>query len=476
MDKYLKYKNKYLALKNKYIQQGGSNEYRVYINKKLYDTIIFYQNITLEDDKLKETLLENIDCTKYNIINKLNEDGITVTVDKENNINIDNPNKPTIQFKRGDLHKMDLYLEQELNLKQELNGGGVDANIEAMNISVNKYLVNQEKTIGFEFIGNNKPWFSKPYFAKGGLTAIFKIRNAINYDTTKYILRVIDKNESSDIDNFICKYTQDKELFGKNMIKIYYYGTLYNRDRDSVAYYVITKEYCDNTKMLELDEPRKINLVIQILDFIELLYSHNFVYRDLKFENIGYEELENGSLIFIVLDYDMITLVHTNTFIDTRNHGIVWRYNKNSGILLWNTYVYGSLPPIYLFNYMNNILISKERKIKQDFKDMLNKFACIGIAYIIAQLFNPSSFYGKILFKSFIGFLILSVNEFNNLESSKTIWTLKSMYMYKQIKSVNSLDPREQKIFNLLLKLSDFNYKDVPTTEQTKCLFLQCFN
>ena len=231
MDKYLKYKNKYLALKNKYIQQGGSNEYRVYINKKLYDTIIFYQNITLEDDKLKETLLENIDCTKYNIINKLNEDGITVTVDKENNINIYNPNEPTIQL-RGDLHKMDLYLEQELN------GGGADDIISAMNINVNKYLVNQEKTIGFKII-------DQVVYTGNHQFVIFNIKSAIHYDITSYIILVF--NIEYNIDNFICNYiknvakeTEYPHLREKN----YYYGTLYTSGGENkLSYAIIPQSY-----------------------------------------------------------------------------------------------------------------------------------------------------------------------------------------------------------------------------------------
>lgn len=70
--KYLLYKNKYIALKNKYIQKGGetidiAKTYSIIVDGTDYSNIKFYQPFSYNDN-LKASLIENLDCTNYNII------------------------------------------------------------------------------------------------------------------------------------------------------------------------------------------------------------------------------------------------------------------------------------------------------------------------------------------------------------------------------------------------------------------------
>jgi hypothetical protein len=70
------FRKKYLTLKNKYIQQGGyniesDNEYIININGVEYSFIVYDSFTFKNDNELKQKLLENLDCTYYNIINIL---------------------------------------------------------------------------------------------------------------------------------------------------------------------------------------------------------------------------------------------------------------------------------------------------------------------------------------------------------------------------------------------------------------------
>ena len=209
--------------------------------------------------------------------------------------------------------KVDLQLSKILPDFQ--SGGDPTDIVNNMNINEYKYLINNEQKLAFQF-NDNKTRIkiddhNRYYFAMGGLTAVFKIKKI--GDDKQLILRVMD---DKDLENtFIKKYKEDYDLYGDNMIKIFFWGEIYNEAK-KIGSYVITQLYCNENDIMKLDEESKIELVKQLLEFNKKLNDNNYVYRDLKLENIGFERIGGNKNKFIVLDYDTVTLVKKDRFDD----------------------------------------------------------------------------------------------------------------------------------------------------------------
>lgn len=60
-----------------------------------------------------------------------------------------------------------------------------------------------------------------------------------------------------------------------------------------------------------LPEPRAIPVIVQILKGVEFLHSHNILHRDLKVDNILYEELKDGTIRIAIADFGFAILTNT---------------------------------------------------------------------------------------------------------------------------------------------------------------------
>ena len=356
-------------------------------------------------------------------------------------------------------------------------GGDVNSNINNMDIGVNKYLRSEDKTVMFKFEveGNLKTTEqSKHYFASGSGTAVFKMGKTDPTDRTKYILRVIDSTQIYDINKFIDKYMADKINFGNNMIEIYYYGIII-KPGAIIAPYVITKEYGNDTSIIQLSLPLKISLVTQMLDFIILLGTKNYVYRDLKFPNIGYELLDSGDIKFIVLDYDMITLVPLDTFKMT-GYGYPYWQNlsyQNNNVHLFSRLPYGTYPPVYLLNTVINQNLEDFKGSLEVFKVSLAKMASVGIANVLNNIFVDDAQiqhnYNQLFYTLAHVF-------------DRTVEKTNFNYWYTQCYQNYSKEDLENKesgrtyMLKLILALCNHVDSTVPTTENIKQYFLLCFN
>lgn len=75
-----------MSNKNQYIQSGGSEIdiskiYTIIINQTKYPNISFYQSF-IYDNNLKDMLLENLDCSNYNIINELIKNNKNIRIEE----------------------------------------------------------------------------------------------------------------------------------------------------------------------------------------------------------------------------------------------------------------------------------------------------------------------------------------------------------------------------------------------------------
>lgn len=94
-----------------------------------------------------------------------------------------------------------------------------------------------------------------------------------------------------------------------------FYGTI--KESNDLVIEFINGNTLDNIKSLHLDEKVKINFILELILVFEYLQSKNFVYRDLKQNNIIIDE----NKIAVLIDYDrMIKYSNSNDIISNENY------------------------------------------------------------------------------------------------------------------------------------------------------------
>lgn len=287
--------------------------------------------------------------------------------------------------------KVDLYLKEQssCNLYSTNVGGDPAKLIKIVNNKKYKYLegtyssqsvgtklIGQTNNICFEFddgVNGREDIRGSRYLGKGGLTSVFGLKYLTNnfmpeLASKKLILRAMDLYEAKDMDKWITKYNENKRLFGSNMIDIYMYGDLYSSANRFICSYVITRFYQDHTAISNLDYTQLVNYFKSVLEFFVKLEDLGYFYRDLKFTNIGMDNV-NGTNIFVVLDYDDITIINKddNFFREFNFQGC---YTK---------YCAGTLIPYFI--------IKDYLELNPQWINKFNKVHVIGLVDIIINLF-----------------------------------------------------------------------------------------
>lgn len=235
-------------------------------------------------------------------------------------------------------------------------GGDPTTNLEKMRTNTNNYVTFKDKKIAWIFDEHNtKTMFDSKYLGSGTYTAVFSLKLVKNETTfkqlntnTRYILRVVDDTEA-EIDNFIKIWQNDKQKYPKNIIDIFYHGSLI-LNNTAIARYVMTKHYNDDKEILKLNVFQRQIFMCNMLRFLSLMKQNNIFYRDFKWWNIGFDN--TNDLNFIVLDYDSKTLLpYDDPFIVEHcintakmpiNENNMYRYNHNS------TYCNGTYLPYFM--------------------------------------------------------------------------------------------------------------------------------
>jgi hypothetical protein len=229
----------------------------------------------------------------------------------------------------------------------------------------------------------------------GTNTVLYKIQpvselpHEFNKYSDKLLIRIYD--DSAEQINLLMNenYIEHKKRFPKNIIDIYYYGNIQinNDGNTSNVYYSITREYnIIANNFLDRSFDQSLDILKSLLTFLNELYKSNICYRDMKTENIGYDEYNNC----VIIDYDSITLLGVKDVYDLCN-------SENL------KFVYGTYVPKYETREIDLIssFATEIRKLdgksirKLDGKSVrelcgINKMYTISLSEIIVSLFFKS--------------------------------------------------------------------------------------
>ncbi len=262
---------------------------------------------------------------------------------------------------------------KNLNIKNRLMVGGrfpedTINKIKLTDETIKSYTIESlDTTFSFQFSEKNKntqDTIPHRYLGKGALTAVYSInltyQNSLSADRytipdsyhDKLILRIYENrnyagimksevnvgNEDRNDDEqskFIQKWNRDKTTFPENMIDIFMYGEI-TLLGDYLGYYTITREYIDCDSVITMPLENKLKFLISFITFLEKLKVKNFIYRDCKIANMGCE-IKGDQYIFIILDYDDITLFSQEEF----------KIFKNKSLMAHH---FGTAAPLYVIS------------------------------------------------------------------------------------------------------------------------------
>lgn len=295
------------------------------------------------------------------------------------------------------------------------------------------------------------------YFSNGATTAIFGIINVSEnklFQCSELLLKVSDY---APIEYFINCWKNDKLKYSDNITDIYLYGELFNKAGKYLGDYVVVKKYntfenltikknkdCLNNlskrKTLEFYK-MKLKLLESLLELCVLIHRNGNFLRDLKLENMGYDENFNA----VIIDYDCVTILPIKTTNDIDNlFDLVPDVN-----IQWYS---GTYVPYTALTQSNTIsVISKTNSDELKFKQasLLYFSATIGLVQIIGSLFAQTiaAYNNFLLFMFNFGYdtyednngIVFKAN--NNYEK----------YVTSEIRKINFDDKIEQLILMLLM-------------------------
>jgi len=347
-----------------------------------------------------------------------------------------------------------------------MSGGDPESLIEDVENTINKYIHSLDNKYIFQFddVLNTKSHQQSVYLGAGGLTAVFGMKLIKSSDQIipkrGLILRLVDDIPENDLHNYIDKWEEDKLILPRNIPDIYLYGSLYKGNK-VIGLYSLVKQYEDYKSIDKLDMPNRIKLVKLLLQTLFELQLYRFTYRDIKFQNIGYEKDEFGNVEnFIVLDHDSITLLDLDdTFFDQFSQtGCDW-------------YCAGTYPPYYLINDYDN-------KVK-GWLPKLDKLSTLGLFTIMVRIF-----YGKVGYTSVVGKYIDSqLNSGFPYDGLIELYT-KNSVLGKFLRTIQNLQPLEWSLHDptdsfiknaFLLALLDPNYDRIPTYDHLLDIYTDYF-
>ena len=287
--------------------------------------------------------------------------------------------------------KMNLYLNEtcplDINVPISTNvGGNPKEIITKINNNKFKYLLglfidksNKRTQIYFkfnEFINKQTDIPGTTYLGKGGLTSVFGIQYLTSDNiilpelfNKNLIIRITDSFYSDNIEQWIQKYIENKKLFGENLIDIYLYGGIYSPNNGFIGFYIITRYYNDWKKILTLNYDNTVKYFYSLINFLVKIEDNKYFYRDLKITNIGLDIKDPDNYVFMVLDYDDITLINDSD--DFFNE------LKKSGC--FGKYCAGTMIPYFI--------IKDYLTINSNWLTKFNKVHVVGLAEIMIHLF-----------------------------------------------------------------------------------------
>jgi hypothetical protein len=383
-------------------------------------------NLPYKLDLIFKIINTNKSINKYNYNN--NEINNKICIEKENlyKENLNSENK---------INKMDkTILDTELNLSENK----LKSIIFNMGYNDIYWLISDKKSgFNFELKVTNKDRLNienyNEYILSNGLLGQLKlnenseVKQYINFDTNSLILQIIDW-EINSIDEFINKWNNDKQKYNNNIPEIYFYGTIVDYKNDFLSYYYITKKYYN---YLDIISKNNYNFTIdyfkKLLIMLDNIIGHNYIFRNLNMNSLGFELLENNN------DFNIIILKYTNyTLLSLEDN----YFNTFKITKCFNKKCIGNIIPYYIINDYYNL--------HKDWLKRLNKFYSLPLVEIILILFynndnNLTKLYDFIISPSI-------------LESQ-----LQYFHFYRRFNSLNNIHNMNLMINNLNIRYCDIN-------------------
>ena len=317
----------------------------------------------------------------------------------------------------------------------------------------------------FEFRDKSKKQFLS--FTTINRNYNLKVKSPIFGDEVFIIKLFKPKTKNKTSDDFGVNIEMLKEdycHFGKSIPHILYYGKImfhnksinnpqpfYRQELDPVkdkvkniheCDYFITKIYKQDFDKLSL--ANKISVIISFTDLVIECNKNNLLHTDIKHQNFGYDDDYN----IVCIDYKEVTFQKIYT-LETRGKF---------------KYIYSTYFPLYLhekpFNY-------DRLKINWPYDDdnlhELDKFFVAGLIEILQFMFFP-------LWEVNINDLLLWSTGKGNIQSTKE-YIKRSLAELKS--SISQTDPHLKIIYELIEKMSSYEYKKIPTIEEIKVTFVE---
>ena len=273
-----------------------------------------------------------------------------------------------------------IYSPQRVDFISNQTGGELQSkrtiqNFNTKNLEKAK-LTSPTLTINFVDSENTQEIDGNKFFARGGLTAIYKIKiktNLINlYTDEVLIMRLMEKNEDiieSYLTQFINKYQSDLNISiytKKYFIDILFYGTI-KKNGKIFAYFIVPNYNTDRLLLNNLSSIEKKKSLINTITMLQLFNNKNKFIDDLKIVNISIDN--NLEPVLIDYDYDTIRDIPFQYLIGEYQHSY---YNESANRYKTDKIYHILLSQmIYQFYYLGQY--TKFEEIKETFDNLFTK-------------------------------------------------------------------------------------------------------
>jgi hypothetical protein len=217
--------------------------------------------------------------------------------------------------------KVNLYLEDELpkkNLQTQLGGllskvKYLRADTQVEKFIDKSYVKETDVILWFKILNNLVDTNVPEYISRNQKNISFDIAlidnlsnvQIKNFVNKTIVLKLLDTDKP--IDDFIEKWSNNKELFGDSIPDIHMCGGLY-KDKVFICNYYITDSHFNYLALLKLDYVYVIDYIVRMMLFLVKCKENNIVFRNFKFSSLGYKFIKE-KIEFYIGDYDNLTLI-----------------------------------------------------------------------------------------------------------------------------------------------------------------------
>lgn len=272
------------------------------------------------------------------------------------------------------------------------------------------------------------------------------LKKYISSNLNELILQIIDYPINSLDDDFISKWKEDSINYEKNIPKIYFYGTIYNRSGEFLSHYYMTKKYSDYFDIIkQTNFEFVIDFLKKLLFLLDDIIARNYILRNLDMFGLGFD-LENNSIMI---------LKYTNTSIVSIESDFIKKFDI---LRCYDKKCVGNLTPYYIIDDYYNL--------KKDWILRINKSYSLGLVEIILILFynndvRLSKVYDFIIGPSIFESQLHYYHFYKRFNSDTNIHNLKLL--------INELDMRfcdinpilESTLESIILNLLDKDYDKI---------------